>query len=82
MSLLIKYWGAEWGNRKFEIYIDDQKLVTVDNTGKWNKSDFEFEEYTIPDEMIKDKEKVRVKFQSIPGNTAGAVYYLRLIKKK
>lgn len=82
LSLLIKYWGAEWGNRKFEIYIDDQKLITVDNTGKWNKSDFQFEEYAIPDEMIKEKDKIRVKFQSIPGNTAGAVYYLRLIKKQ
>jgi hypothetical protein len=24
LSLLVKYWGAEWGNRKFEIYIDDK----------------------------------------------------------
>lgn len=24
LSLLVKYWGAEWGNRKFEVYIDDE----------------------------------------------------------
>ncbi|MDM8161535.1 hypothetical protein QUH73_17065 [Labilibaculum sp. K2S] len=32
----VRYWGAEWGSRKFDIYIDDEKLLTEDNTGKWN----------------------------------------------
>ena len=81
LSMLVKYWGAEWGNRKFDIYIDDAKLVTEDNTGKWNLSQFQQIEYKIPDAMIKGKSKVRVKFQALPGNTAGAVYYIRLIRK-
>jgi DUF1680 family protein len=81
LSLLIKYWGAEWGNRKFDIYIDDEKLITEDNTGKWNQSQFQDIEYKVPDAMIKGKNNVRIKFQSLPGNTAGAVYYLRLVKK-
>ena len=62
-------------------YIDDVKLVTEDNTGKWNQSAFKDVTYSIPDGMIKGKEKVRIRFQSLPGNTAGAVYYLRLIRK-
>jgi len=81
LSLLVKYWGAEWGNRKFEIYIDDIKLITEDNTGKWNQSKFRNIEYAIPDAMIKGKNKVRIRFQALPGNTAGAVYYLQLIRK-
>jgi DUF1680 family protein len=81
LSLLVKYWGAEWGNRKFEIYIDDEKLITEDNTGKWNRSAFQNVEYKIPDAMVKGKSNVRVKFQALPGNSAGAVYYLRLITK-
>lgn len=80
LSLLVKYWGAEWGNRKFDIYIDDEKLVTEDNTGKWNQSAFHTIEYKIPDAMVKGKNKVRVKFQALPGNTAGAVYYIRLVR--
>ena len=36
LSLLLRFWGAEWGNRKFDIYIDDEKLLTEDNTNKWN----------------------------------------------
>jgi len=81
LSLIVRYWGAEWGSRKFDIYIDDEKLVAEDNTGKWNQSKFQNIEYKIPDAMIKDKNNVRVKFQALPGNTAGAVYYIRLVRK-
>jgi len=81
LSLLVKYWGAEWGNRKFDIYIDDEKLITEDNTGKWNQSQFQDVEYKIPDALIKGKSNVRIKFQGLPGNTAGAVYYVRLVRK-
>ncbi len=81
LSLLVKYWGAEWGNRKFDIYIDDEKLITENNTGRWNQSEFKETVYKIPDAMIKGKTHVRVKFQALPGNTAGPVYYLRLLKK-
>jgi uncharacterized protein len=81
LSLLVRYWGAEWGNRKFDIYIDNEKLVTEDNTGRWNQSKFLNIEYTIPAAMLKGKDHVRVKFQALPGNTAGAVYYVRLVRK-
>lgn len=80
LSLLIRYWGAEWGNRKFDIYIDDEKLLTVDNTNKWNQSMFKNEVYPIPDSMIKGKNQIRVKFQSLPGSTAGAIYIVRLLR--
>ncbi|MGN6616525.1 MAG: DUF6805 domain-containing protein [Ilyomonas sp.] len=40
LSLIVRCWGAEWGNRKLDIYIDDEKLITEDNTGKWNQSKF------------------------------------------
>ncbi|MEO8173292.1 MAG: DUF6805 domain-containing protein, partial [Sediminibacterium sp.] len=82
LSLIVRYWGAEWGNRKFDIYIDDVKLVTEDNTGRWNQSKFINVEYAIPGAMLKDKDHVRVKFQALPGNTAGAVYHIRLVRKK
>lgn len=81
LSLIVRYWGAEWGNRKFDIYIDDEKLVTEDNTGKWNQSKFFNVEYKIPDSMIRGKEKVKVKFQALEGNTAGAVYYIRIVRQ-
>ena len=82
LSLIVRYWGAEMGNRKFDIYIDDKKLITEDISGKWNQRKFQDVEYAIPDAMIKGKESVSVKFQPLPGSTAGAVYYIRLARKK
>ena len=81
LSLMLRYWGAEWGNRKFDISIDDEKLVTEDNTNKWNQSMFKDVVYPIPDSMVKGKTHARVKFQALPGSTAGAVYYIRLLRE-
>jgi DUF1680 family protein len=80
LSLIVRYWGAEWGNRKFEIYIDGQLLIAEDNTGRWNQSKFFDVSYTIPDSMIEGKDHVRVKFQSVKDNTAGGIYSVRLVK--
>ena len=82
LSLAVRYWGNERGNRKFDIYIDDVKLATEDIIGKWNQQKFQYVEYSIPDSMVKGKENIRVKFHALPGNTAGAVYYIRLTRKK
>jgi DUF1680 family protein len=82
LCLIVRYWGAEWGSRKFDIYLDEQKLISEDITGKWNQSRFLEIEYVIPDQMVKGKDSVRVKFEALPENTAGAVYYIRLVKKK
>jgi hypothetical protein len=80
LSLIVRYWGAEWGSRKFDIYIDDEKLITEDNTGKWNQSKFFNVAYKIPGAMLKDKQHIRIKFQSLDASTAGGVYDVRLIK--
>ncbi|MGN6402844.1 MAG: beta-L-arabinofuranosidase domain-containing protein [Flavisolibacter sp.] len=82
LSLMVRYWGAEWGSHKFDIYIDDKKLTTEDNTGKWNLSQFKEVSYAIPEEFIKGKEKVRIKFVAQDGSSAGPVYSVRLVKNK
>jgi len=81
LTLLVRYWGAEWGGRKFDLYIDDEKLLTEENTGRWNQSRFFDVAYAIPDSMVRDKQHIRVKFQSLAGNTAGAVYFIRLLRQ-
>jgi len=82
LCLAIRYWGAEMGNRKFDIYIDNEKLLTEDNTKKWNKSVFQNVEYVIPNSMVQGKDHIRVKFQAFQGSAAGAVYYIRLVRMK
>lgn len=81
LCLMVRYWGAEWGGRKFDIYIDDEKLLTEENTGRWNQSRFFEVTYAIPDSMVRDKQQIRVRFQSLPSNTAGAVYFIRLLRQ-
>jgi len=82
LSLFVRYWGAEWGGRKFDILVDNEKLVTEDNTGVWNLSKFKDVVYSIPDSMVKGKSHIRVKFQPLPGNTAGPVYVVRLLRSE
>ena len=62
--------------------LTNEKLLTEDISGKWNQPKFHDMEYAIPDSMVKGKENIRVKFQALAGNTAGAVYYIRLVRKK
>jgi hypothetical protein len=82
LGLMVRYWGQEWGGRNFDIYIDDEKLLAENNTGRWYQSKFQDVEYTIPTSMVKGKDHIRVKFQALPGNTAGAIYGIRLVRRK
>lgn len=81
ISLNIRYLGSERGNRKFNIFIDEMLLLTVDNTGKWKQNSFNEVEYRIPESFIAGKQNVRVKFQALPGNSTSQVSYLRLLRK-
>lgn len=83
LSLYLKYWGVDdWGTRRFEIYVDDEKLIELDNTRRWRSSQFKTEEYRIPASMLEGKEYVRVRFQSAPGTQVGGIYELRLVVSK
>jgi hypothetical protein len=81
LSLIVRYFGYEWGSRIFDIYIDDQKLISEDNTGKWYQSKFIDVEYRIPNSMVEGKDYIRLKFQAAPRSTAGAVYFIRLVEQ-
>ncbi len=80
LSVMVRYWGAEWGSRKFDIYVDDEKLKSEDNTGKWHQSRFFDVPYTIPDSLLTGKKEITIKFQARQKSTAGAVYYIRLVR--
>ena len=36
--------------------------------------------YAIPEELVRDKQIITIKFQAKPGNTAGGVFGCRLLK--
>lgn len=80
LNLIVRYWGFYWGTKKFDIYIDDEKLVSVDTSNHSNISQFIETSYPIPDQMIKGKDKIRVRFQAHPNNSTSDVYSIRLTK--
>ena len=81
LELMVRYWGYEWGRRKFDIYIDNQKLVSENNTGRWYQSKFYDVIYKKPELMVEGKDFVRVKFQALEESNVGAVYYVRLLRQ-
>ena len=82
LSLRLKYWGVgEWKSHDFDIFIDDQLLTSINNTGKYRISEFKYEVYPIPAEMLQGKTQVRVKFVAKPNKQIGEIYGVRLIKK-
>ena len=80
LSLMVRYWGNETGNRTFNIFIDDQLLVTENLTGKWNRNEFVNVEYEIPAEMLQSKTSITVRFVGTERNNAGRIFHVRLLK--
>lgn len=79
LSLRLRYWGNETGNRKFNIYVDDHLIASEDTANKWKTDEFVEIEYEIPPHIVKDKQYVTVKFTGEQGQTAGGIFHVRLI---
>ena len=82
LSLNIRYQSTGMAGGKFEIYIDEKMLKSVDHTEGFNKSGFYNEEYPIPAGLLKGKQQVRVKFLALPGKATDPIYYIRLVTGK
>lgn len=81
LQLQLKYWGVgEWKTHEFDILVDDVVVKSVNNTGKYRISEFKYEAYDIPEELLKGKTQVRVKFVAKPGKQIGEIYEVRLLK--
>jgi Uncharacterized protein conserved in bacteria len=80
LSLRLQFWGVgEWKTHEFDIFVDDELLTSVNNTGKYRISEFKYETFPIPASMLEGKDQVRVKFVAKPGKQVGEIYGVRLI---
>ncbi|HSE17948.1 MAG TPA: beta-L-arabinofuranosidase domain-containing protein [Pyrinomonadaceae bacterium] len=83
MALVVTLNPEERAKRTFEIFVDGQRIgdgmierfPPGSPTGRFY--DLEFK---IPAELVKDKQKVTVRFQSTGGNETATIYGLRLIR--
>ena len=80
LSLRLQFWGVgEWKTHEFDIFVDDELLTSVNNTGKYRISEFKYETFPIPASMLESKDQVRVKFVAKPGKQVGEIYGVRLV---
>ena len=82
LQLRLKFWGVgEWKSHEFDVFIDDQLLTSINNTGKYRISEFKYETFDIPANMLQGKSQIRVKFVAKPQKQIGEIYGVRLISK-
>jgi hypothetical protein len=79
MALVVTYNHDEWQERTFDLLVDGQRVgeQVIKRRGPLRFFDVE---YTVPAELVKDRQKVTVKFQATQGNEIGAVYGIRVIR--
>ncbi len=80
-ELVCYWWGDEQGERNFDILVDDVKIASQqllhNEPGKfWDAT------YPIPAGLTKNKTKVTVKWQAQPGNFAGGLFGLRVLRQE
>lgn len=80
LSLRLRYWGNESGNRCFDIIVDDTVIASENTSGKWKRDEFIEEEYAIPASLLDGKQTITVKFAGEQGQTAGGIYHVRLLR--
>jgi hypothetical protein len=79
MTLVVTYNSAETQRRTFQILVDGQ-VLTQQNVEKSDPARFFDVEYSIPAELVKDKQKVTVRFQAADGYEIAGVFGVRMIR--
>ena len=80
VELLCTYWGSDV-NRAFDVLVDGTKVATqrLDND---KPGEFIDVAYPLPRKMTRGKTSINVTFKAHPGNTAGGVFGLRILRAK
>ncbi len=79
MGLVVEYWGGFPGAKTFDILVDEE-LIATENISNKKDGEFILEEYNIPDNITRGKNKVTVRFEAHPGNMAGPLFGVRMIR--
>jgi hypothetical protein len=80
-DLVITYWGSETGNRTFDVLVEGERIDTtrlhMDRPNEfWDKV------YPLPERLTRGKQRVEVRFQAHPGNYAGGVFGVRVVRRQ
>jgi hypothetical protein len=79
VKLLCTYWGSDTGSREFSVLANEIPLAH-EKLNASHPGEFFDVEYELPPKALENQKIIRVKFQANPGNLAGGVYEVRLVK--
>ncbi len=72
-DLVLKLWGSDSGNRKFDIYVN-RTLISYEEVENFMPGQYYYMRHALPFELTKGKTKVTVKLQSIDGSVVGGIF--------
>ncbi len=78
-ALRCTYWGRERGARTFDVLVNGQ-LQETRSLGDNGQDDYIHFELPLAPSLVGDQNEITVKFQAHPGNSAGGLFDLRLVK--
>lgn len=78
-ELVVTLWGSDAGARTFDVVVNGAKVDTVTLANNAPGKFFD-KTYRVTDDLIGDKGRLTVRFQGHPGNFAGGVFGLRLVR--
>jgi DUF1680 family protein len=80
-QLLVTYWGSDGGNRTFDVEVDGKVIAT--ETLRANRPGQFFDRaYDLPEDLTRDRDRIQVRFRSGPGQTAGGVFGIRVVRRR
>jgi len=77
--LVCTYWGSDVAPRQFDVLVDG-KIVATENLNNNRPGEFYDATYVLPAELTAGKQSVTVKFAAHPGNLAGGVFGIRVLR--
>jgi hypothetical protein len=82
MTLVVTYGNDESQARSFDILVDGKRVgdQAMERRSPEQVIRFFDVEYSVPAELIKEKQKVTVRFEATGGNEIGSVYGIRMIR--
>jgi len=78
LGLLVEYWGSDSGHRVFDVLVNGQKIAEQ-RLANNRPGEFYIQTYSLPDELVRDLDRITVRFQARPGAIAGGIFDLRVV---
>ena len=80
-DLIVTYWGSETGNRTFDVLVEGERIETT-RLHMDRPNEFWEKVYPLPERLTRGKQRVEVRFQAHPGNYAGGVFGVRVVRRQ